>query len=286
MSEQIAMRISAAPHRRRLRLVRLLLALAVALLPSPLKVLAYRLFFGYRVGRGIRVGFGTVFFNVGHCRIGDQVRIGCFNVFAQVDNLDMGNHVHVGMFNLFRGGDKIKLGDYATIMRFNVFNSIIDPDATNELRPEIDLGTGVVVTTGHWLDFSDWVSIGPHSILGGRSSSLWTHNRQRTRGISIGPHCYLGSEIRMAPGVEIPAYCIVAIGAVIIGQSAFKERSLIAGNPAAILRPLRERDLALVARKTRRDIPDDIATALLTDDLRAACEQTMHTSTDKSLVDT
>ena len=39
-------------------------------------------------------------------------------------------------------------------------------------------------------------------ILGGRNSSIWTHNRQRTLPVTIGDKTYVGSEIRVAPGVQ------------------------------------------------------------------------------------
>ena len=78
--------------------------------------------------------------------------------------------------------------------------------------------------------------------------------RQRTRGIGLGSSCYLGSEVRAAPGVEIPASCIVALGSVLTGQFS-QAGSLIAGNPAHIVHPLNEQDLSLVTHKTRNDIP-------------------------------
>lgn len=294
MSIPIPSESGGKPRRKAISLLRLLPAFCVALLPSLLKVPIYRRLYGYSIGCGVRIGFGTLFYDVGRCRIGDHVRIGAFNGFIQIGELEIGAHTQTGVGNLFRGGDRIRVGDYVTIMRLNVFNSIIEPDAANELHPELELGVGVVVTTSHWIDFSDRVTIGAHAILGGRSSSLWTHNRQRTRGIAIGPHCYLGSEIRLAPGVELPAFCIVAIGAVILSSGTFTERSLIAGNPATTLRPLRERDLALVARKTRRDIPDEVALAFLPVDLRAAAgspstsetaDETAYENTDESPVD-
>jgi hypothetical protein len=50
----------------------------------------------------------------------------------------------------------------------------------NEIDPVFLLGDGSIVTTGHKIDFTDRVEIGRRVILGGRNSSLWTHNRQRT----------------------------------------------------------------------------------------------------------
>ncbi len=60
--------------------------------------------------------------------------------------------------------------------------------------------------------------------------------------------------------------CIVALGSVLVGRLE-PARSLIGGNPAVVLRPLKERDLYLVCRKTRTDIPDDLVRTDLPNDL-------------------
>ncbi|MBW3596991.1 MAG: hypothetical protein KY475_06920 [Planctomycetes bacterium] len=239
-----------------LLLLRLIGAVVLAAFPSRLKVAWLRWVCGYRIGRRVRIGFGTIFFGVEQCQIGDDVRIGLCNCFFRVGSVQLGDHVAIGSFNLFRGGDRIEIGDYSSIFRMNICNAILDPDAVTPLEPVLRLGRGVVVTTGHWIDFSDRITLHDQVIVGGRNSSFWTHNRQRTRPIMIGEHCYLGSEIRVAPGVEVAPYCIVAIGSVLMG-SYEPARSLIMGNPATVQRPLSERDMALVTRKTRNDMPDE-----------------------------
>ena len=254
-----------------MRWLRLTTSVLVALLPSWLKVRLYRLLFRYQIGKGVHIGLSP-FVGVQRCRIGDNVRIGSFNLFYRIDDLDIGPHVEIGFGNLFRGGRAVRLGAYATILRLNTLNAILQRDFVNEVEPVLDLGTGVVITSGHWLDFSAGLRVGAHAIIGGRNSSFWTHNRQRGRPITVGCHTYLGSEIRLAPGVEVPPFAIVALGAVLMGKYT-EPRSLIAGNPATVLRPLDSRDLFLVARKTRNDIPDDIARALLPDDLRRLLDE-------------
>jgi len=242
-----------------------LCAVALALLPSWLKLPLYRRLYGYRIGRGVRIGLSP-FIGVRQCTIGDGVRIGSFNAFVHVEELHIGAHTRIGFLNLIRGGKRVGLGPYVTILRQNVFNAIVDGDFLEVVDSTLELGAGVAVSSGHWLDFSDRIVVGAHSIIGGRNSSFWTHNRQRTRTIIVGAHCYLGSEIRVAPGVEVPPLCIVALGSVLAGRLE-PARSLIGGNPAVVLRPLKERDLYLVCRKTRTDLPDELARADLPEDL-------------------
>ena len=243
-----------------------MLGVAVALLPSWLKIPFYRRVYGYRIGKGVRIGLSP-FIGVKRCVIGDFTRIGSFNAFYEIEQLVIGERVRIGFLNLVRGGDSVQIGSYASVLRQNVINAIIEKDFVDPVFSRISIGEGAVVTSGHWLDFSAGIELGAHSILGGRNSSLWTHNRQRGRGIEIGCHCYIGSEVRVAPGVRVAPFSIVALGAVLSGQFA-SERSLIGGNPAKVVRPLSDSDMYLVLRKTRGDIPDELASAQVPADLR------------------
>jgi len=234
---------------------RLLLLALFAIFPSFLKRPCYRLFFGYRIGKRVKIGVSLL--DARHCQIDDDVRIGHFNVITRVENLTIRDHTKIGHLNVIRGGDEVRLGRYSEIMRMNEINSIPDPDVVNKIDPRFFLGDGSIVTTGHKIDFTDRVEIGRRVIIGGRNSSLWTHNRQRTMPITIGPLVYIGSDIRMAPGSGIPSRCIVGIGAVVTAQLS-DEGKLIVGVPAKPVKDLSEEDQFLIERKTRPDLPDDI----------------------------
>lgn len=234
---------------------RLLLLACIALLPSFLKRPCYRLFFGYRIGRRVRVGLSII--DARTCQIDDDTRIGHLNVIVGVANLKLGDHMKIGHLNIIRGGEEVTLGRYSEIMRMNEINSIPEPDAVNPVDPRFTLGNGSIITTGHKIDFTDRVEIGRRTIIGGRNSSIWTHNRQRTLPITIGDFAYVGSEIRMAPGSALPSRCVVGIGAVIT-KKIETEGCLIAGVPAKPIKDLSSEDRFLIERRTRPDLPDDI----------------------------
>jgi carbonic anhydrase/acetyltransferase-like protein (isoleucine patch superfamily) len=234
---------------------RFLILALFAFLPTFLKRPCYRLFFGYRVGKRVRIGISII--DAGTCEIDDDVTIGHFNVVTRVGKFVVRDHTRIGHLNIIRGGDEVSLGRYSEIMRLNEINSIPEPDAVNQLDPRFTLGDGSIVTTGHKIDFTDRVQIGRRVILGGRNSSLWTHNRQRTLPITIGEFVYIGSEIRMAPGSVIPSRSIVGIGTVITSELT-DEGKLIAGVPAKVIKDLSTEDQFLVQRKTRVDLPDDV----------------------------
>ena len=234
---------------------RLAMLALIALLPSFLKRSSYRLFFAYRIGKRVRIGISII--DARKCTIDDDVTIGHFNLVIGVKTLSIGDHVKIGNLNIIRGGDEIRLGRYSEIIRLNEINSIPDADVVNQTDPRFLLGEGSIIAAQHKIDFTDRVEIGRRTILGGRNSSLWTHNRQRTRPIEIGSFTYVGSEIRVAPGGSIPSSCIVGIGSVITSHLA-EEGHLIAGVPAKSIKPLDDEDKFLIERKTRLDLPDDI----------------------------
>lgn len=233
-----------------------LFALAlVALLPSVLKRPSYRIFFGYQIGKRVRIGLSIL--DARECRIDDDVQIGHLNLLIGLEKLTIGDHTRVGYLNVIRGGDEVSLGRYSEIIRLNEINSIPEPEVVNPTDPRFLLGAGSIITTGHKIDFTDRVEIGRRTIVGGRNSSLWTHNRQRTRPIEIGELAYIGSEIRIAPGGSLPSRCVVGIGSVITSELT-EEEYLIAGVPAKPVKRLSEEDKFLIERKTRLDLPDNI----------------------------
>jgi acetyltransferase-like isoleucine patch superfamily enzyme len=240
---------------RRISKPRLLVMGFFAVLPSFAMRALYRWCFGYHIGRRVKLGFSII--DARECRIEDDVSIGHLNVIILVDKLVIKDHTRIGHLNIIRGGDEVSLGRYSEIIRMNEINSIPDPDVVNEIDPRFILGDGSIVTTGHKIDFTDRVEIGRRVILGGRNSSLWTHNRQRTRPIFIGEKAYIGSEIRMAPGSAIPARTIVGIGSVITTKLE-EEGKLIAGVPARVIKALSSEDEFLIERRTRPDLPDDV----------------------------
>jgi acetyltransferase-like isoleucine patch superfamily enzyme len=240
---------------RRSSKYRLAVLALVAVMPGFLKRTLYRRLFGYRIGNRVRLGFSLI--DARECDISDRVRIGHLNLILGVGKLSIGDHARIGHLNVIRGGDGVSIGRYAEIMRLNEINSIPDPIVVNNIDPRFFLGDGAIVTAGHKIDFTDRVTIGRRTILGGRNSSLWTHNRQRTRPVEIGEMSYIGSEIRVAPGGVIPSRCIVGIGSVIT-RKIEGEYQLIVGVPARAVKPLGEDDRALVEYKTRPDMPDDL----------------------------
>jgi acetyltransferase-like isoleucine patch superfamily enzyme len=227
----------------------------VAVLPSFAKRWCYRWLFGYEVAADVRVGLSLL--DATRASLGPGTRIGHLCVITRVGHFVTGERARIGNLNVIRGGERVELGAYSELIRLNVLNAIPDHDCTTNPESVLVLGIGAVVTSGHRIDFTDRVTLGRNVIVGGRNSSFWTHNRQETAPIQIDDFCYLGSEVRLAPGAKLPAECILGIGAVLVGEIS-EPRSLVAGVPAKVIRPLDDKDVARIRRKTRGDMPDDI----------------------------
>jgi acetyltransferase-like isoleucine patch superfamily enzyme len=233
--------------------------LLTAVLPNVLKRSVYRVCFGYQIGDNVKIG--VAFLDCDKLSVGDNARIASGVAFLRCGEVRIGEHAIIGLLNLFRGGDRIHLGDYSLVIRQNIINAIPDNDCTNHPDPSFYLGYGSVVTAEHRIDFTDRVTIGRCSIFGGRNSTIWTHNRRTGKPVEIGNHCYVGSEIRMAPGAKIPDCCIVGLGSVV--THAHEESfCLLAGVPAKKRRKLTADDRELIFGKTRNDLPEQVYPAL------------------------
>ena len=235
--------------------IRLATLILIALCPQFLKRLLYRGLFGYKIGRGVKIGLSLI--DARKCVIGDDVTIGHFNLIVDVGSISIGENTRIGTLNVIRGGEEVDIGRFCEIIRLNEINSIPDPIVSNPVDQRFILGSGSVITASHKIDFTDKVQFGERVILGGRNSSLWTHSRQSTLPISIGRQTYVGSEVRFAPGSVIGQRCVVGIGSVV--TKAFSEEGgVIAGVPARWIKEISPEDTALIDFKTRPDLPDDI----------------------------
>jgi acetyltransferase-like isoleucine patch superfamily enzyme len=190
-----------------------------------------------------------------HLSVGDHSSISHGVLFLRCGNVRVGTHVNIGPCNIFRGGESIELNDYSQLLRLNVINAIPDNDCFNGPQSIFTLGYGSVLTAEHRIDFTDRVTIGRCTTIAGRNSSIWTHNRRKGSSAKIGDFCYVGSEVRVAPGVHIGDCCIVGLGAVVT-RGIIEGHLLIGGVPARPIRQLRNEDYELIFAKTRPDLPD------------------------------
>lgn len=203
---------------------KLLLPLLISLMPlNELRVLLYRALFGYRIGKGVRIGFGTV---------------------IRVKSLEIGDGTVIGPFNLFKGPIQVRIGANARIGRLNQFSCswhvVADKFAARGYTPMLELGDRSLVLNSHFFDIYGRVEIGNDSWIAGNGSQFWTHGLSvMDRDIVIGEKNYIGSGARFAPGTSIGHRNIVALGTVVLGNVDACD-SLISGFPAKAIRSIAE----------------------------------------------
>lgn len=194
------------------------LAVLVSILPlNILRVLGYRLLFGYRIEHS-RIGFGTI---------------------IAVDEFSL-SRSRIGFLNQFIGPIKVNIAEGASIGNRNVFSCGYwvlreDNKAMNYART-LDVGADTLITSGHHFDVAGEFKLGDRSWVAGIGSQFWTHGvGVRDRDIEIGSDCYLGSAVRFAPGSSIGDNVLVAMGSVVSGKLDVSN-ALVGGVPAKVLK--------------------------------------------------
>lgn len=142
--------------------------------------------------------------------LGEGASIGLANVLL-CRRLVMRDHAILGRCNVIRGPISVVLKDRAALGNLN--------HACRGNRPvtagpaQLRLGILAKITSGHFIDCTQTVSLGAASTVAGNGSQLWTHGyvheltgegRYRLDGrIRIGNNVYLGSGACVTAGVSI-----------------------------------------------------------------------------------
>lgn len=199
-------------------MLRRLLLITIAVLPfAVLRVLLWRLFFGYRISLSSRVGWLT-WLDCQEVALEDAA-IGPFN-FIQCRRLDMKADSHIGRYNAIRMLNDFVLGAGATVVNHNRFFGTIPGLAPFKNYENVTIGPKSIITTHHLIDVSDSVAIGTDVTFAGSGIQLWTHGFDLDHvkiqaPVSIGSHVYIGSGAIILAGVEICDRVSVGAGAVV-----------------------------------------------------------------------
>ena len=194
------------------------LAVLVSILPlNILRVLGYRLLFGYRIEHS-RIGFGTI---------------------IAVDEFSISKS-RIGFLNQFIGPMKVNVAEGASIGNRNVFSCgywvLREDNKTMNYARTLEIGADTLITSGHHFDVAGKFKLGDRSWVAGIGSQFWTHGiGVRDRDIEVGSDCYLGSAVRFAPGSSIGTNVLVAMGSVVSGKIE-ASNALVGGVPAKVLK--------------------------------------------------
>ncbi|HYK82119.1 MAG TPA: acyltransferase [Gemmatimonadales bacterium] len=202
-------------------------------LPSPLKILAYRLFLGYRIGRGVRFSFGGIV--VGQSvELGDRVEIG-FLAVVQGRHIRIGRHSSVGTMS-YVSCETIEIGEDAKI-REQVF---VGGPQLPESR--FVLGSRTIILQLAFINPTKPVVIGDDTGIGGHCL-IFTHGAWLSaldgypvnyEPVTLGKSVWLPWRVFVMPGTTIGDGTVIGADSLVHGT--IPPRSLALGSPAKVVR--------------------------------------------------
>ena len=214
--------------------LRLLLAAAIAVLPSRLHRLAGVLLLGWKVHKSAHIGHSII--AARKVTIGANARIGGGNMIKGLEELTMGDETIISFFNWISGPP---LGSGAFKHSPN-------------RRPALIMGRGAAISGRHVIDCSDTVTFGDFASMGGYRSVVFTHsvdlirNRQRCTPVTIGERAAVLSNCVLLAGTSLAPRSILSAGSV-VNTPLTKSHTFYRGNPAVEVRSLPE-DLGYFVR--------------------------------------
>lgn len=101
---------------------------------------------------------------------------------------------------------------------------------------EVTIGSGSNITSRHLFDAQQFIKIGSNTLIAGFRSTFWAHGyrsqiQEKDQSITIGDHCYIGSQAIFSPGTSIGNRIIVGTSSVISKNYSDINHILLAGTP-------------------------------------------------------
>ena len=174
-------------------------------------------------------------------------RIGLAWVFPR--SLKMGCRAQIASTTIFRNVDEIIIGCDSSIGRLNYFTGypLNGPAYAHEATRQsaLFLGSHAAITSRHFFDCTNKISIGDFSTIGGLRSQFLTHSIdfdlcvQRSDRISIGCYSFVGTSVIVLSGSFLPDYSVLGAGS-LLNSHLTQPSMLYAGSPARAVRQVRD----------------------------------------------
>ncbi len=202
-------------------------------MPSFLKAWAYRVFRGYRIGSGVRFGFGSAVIG-DDVVLGEHVEIGLLAV-VQGREIRIGRHSSVGTLS-YLSCHVIHMGEDARIREQVYVGGPLLPES------RFELGNRTIVLQMTSINPTKPVVIGDDSGIGGHCL-IFTHGAWLNvldgypatyEPVTIGRSVWLPWRVFVMPGSTIGDGAVIGANSLVSG--AIPARSFAAGTPAKVIR--------------------------------------------------
>ena len=170
-----------------------------------------------------------------------EAYIGLSFVNPQILVLKPGSNI--GHFNVVINLDKLVLNENSSIGRSNWITGFPTKSDSRHFahdkgrESELIIGKESAITKNHHLDCTNAIHIGDFVTIAGYNSQLLTHSidiyecRQDSHPIMIGDYCFVSTDVNILGGSVLPAYSVLAAGAV-LNKIYAEEWKLYGGVPA------------------------------------------------------
>lgn len=198
-----------------------LLKAFIVISPWFLKRRLLRLFFGYELHTKAHIGLAWIF--PAALKMEQGATIAHFSVAIHLDSIILERNASIGRNNWITG-----------------FSSKTDSRHFVHQLGRISrlyLHEGAAITKHHHLDCTSPIEIGKFSIVAGYHSQFLTHaidikeNRQDSQGIKIGQYCFVGTNVVILGGAELPEFSVLGAKS-LLNTKFLQSYQLYAGVPA------------------------------------------------------
>lgn len=212
--------------------------LFICVMPMALKRPLLKTFFKYDIHKTAYIGLSWIFPK--KLVMGANSSIGHFNTAVHLDEIIMEDEIFIGRGNWITG--------FTSGTNSKHFKH--QPSRKSTLY----IGAHSSITKNHHIDCTSPIIIGKYVTIAGYSSQFITHsinvydNRQDSRPITIGDYCFVGTNVVVLGGANLPAYSVLGAKA-LLNKSFTDEWKLYGGNPAKLITDI-GKDAKYFNRKT------------------------------------
>lgn len=191
------------------------------LLPWPLRRRALNSWFKFDIHPTARIGLSWIF--PGKLVMKANTRIDHFCVAIHLDLIFLSENSTIGRGNWITG---LSAKDKSVFFKHQ-----------GNRKAELIIGESTGITKNHHFDCTNTITIGRFSTIAGYSSQLLTHsidlyeNRQHSSPIAIGDYTFVGTNVVILGGAELPSYSVLAAKS-LLNKSYIEEYKIYGGVPA------------------------------------------------------
>ncbi|MFA6087897.1 hypothetical protein [Mucilaginibacter sp.] len=197
------------------------------ILPWPLRRIALQKWFGYVIHPTARIGLSWIY--PGKLIMKEGAKIGHFNMAIHLDQMEMGAKASIARGNWITGFP----------------SNTNSPHFSHQTlrRSLFIMGDSSAVTKNHHFDCTNIIEIGRFTTVAGYQSQFLTHsidvmeNRQDSDRIIIGEYAFLGTNVVMLGGAELPPRSVLGAKS-LLNKKFTEEWMLYGGVPAKAIQQL------------------------------------------------